>query len=151
MKGYLTLDLQMCGSAGIVTSPVDYTESVSRNSVNRLPLIPAQGVATTYFQPQSKLTCGNIETAKIIGPRMLSTCTDRHIHAYQRRSLRHGENDAAAPANEYLTCNWHTDPEFSVRQDKRRSMSRDASLDGMCNATGLVVDGYRLEMGQRTI
>ncbi|KAF7927340.1 uncharacterized protein EAE97_010015 [Botrytis byssoidea] len=151
MGGYLTLDLQMCGCTGIVTSPVDYTERVSGNSVNRLPLTLSQGVGTTYFQPQSKLTCGNIETAKIIGPRKLSTCTDRHIHAYQRRSLRHGENDAAAPASEFLTCDWHTHPEFSVRQDKRRSMSRDASLDGMCDAAGLVVDGYRLEMGERTI
>ncbi|TGO60549.1 hypothetical protein BOTNAR_0143g00110 [Botryotinia narcissicola] len=100
MGGYFTLDLQMCGCTGIVTSPVDYTERV------------------------------------IVGPRKLSTCTDRHIHEYQRRSLRHGENDAAAPASEFLTCDWHTHPEFSVRQDKRRSMSRDASLDGICDAAG---------------
>lgn len=38
-----------------------------------------------------------------------------------------------------------------MRQDKRRSMSRDASLHGMYDAAGLVVDGYRLELGERTI
>lgn len=30
-------------------------------------------------------------------------------------------------------------------------MSRDASLDVMYDAVGLVVDDYRLEMGERTI
>ncbi|KAM3158104.1 hypothetical protein ABEW05_001310 [Botrytis cinerea] len=43
------------------------------------------------------------------------------------------------------------DPEFSVRQVKRRKMSQDASLDEMYDAVDLVTDRCRLKLSERTI